>query len=192
MLVLAFLTAYNLLEGAVSVWAGVAAGSVVLVGFGLDSVVEVSAAVVVLLHLSRTREEEMPEWERRVAVFVGMTLLAVGVYVLARSIYSLAARSEPSESVLGIVITTASVVVMPALARLQSNLAVRLNSRALAANSRETIACTYLSVAALVGLVLNAALGWWWADPVAGIALAALIGREGLEIVRSKELICVD
>jgi len=183
---------YNIGEGVVSIIAGILAGSVVLVGFGLDSAIEVSAGLAVLWHLSRSREEEQPEWEERVAVFVGLTLLGVALYVFARAIYDLAAQSKPSESYLGIGVTLASVVVMPAVSHMQRALAVRINSKALAADSRETLVCTYLSVATLLGLGANAFLGWWWADPVAGLALVFLIAREGWEILRNKELICVD
>ncbi len=183
---------YNVLEGILSVIAGVIAGSVVLVGFGLDSAIEVSAGLVVLWHLSRSGEEVMPEWERRVATFVGLTLLLVAAYVLVRSIYSLATSAEPSESLLGIGITTVSVVVMPLVSRLQHRYAGQVGSAALEADSRETLVCTYLSAAALVGLGANALLGWWWADPVAALVLVFLIAREGWEIYTNKELICVD
>ena len=183
---------YNLAEGVISVIAGILAGSVVLVGFGLDSAIEVSAGLAVIWHLSRSREEEQPEWEERVAVFVGLTLLAVALYVFARAFYDLAAQSKPSESYLGIGVTLASVIVMPSVSRLQRGLAERINSKALAADSRETLVCTYLSVATLLGLGANALLGWWWADPIAGLALVFLIAREGWEILRNKELICVE
>jgi divalent metal cation (Fe/Co/Zn/Cd) transporter len=188
----ASIVTYNIAEGIISIVAGILAGSVVLVGFGLDSAIEVSAGVVVMWHLSRSGKEEQPEWERRVAVFVGMTLLAVALYVLGRAAYSLATESKPSESYLGIGITLASVIVMPVVSRLQRDLAGQINSIALAADSRETLVCTYLSVATLLGLAANALYGWWWADPVAGIVLVYFIAREGLEIVRNKELICVD
>ena len=102
---------YNLAEGVVSIVAGLLAGSVVLVGFGLDSAIEVSAAVAVVFHLTRSRKEEQPEWERRVAVFVGLTLLLLAAYVAGRAIYSLATQSEPAESWLGIGITATSLVV---------------------------------------------------------------------------------
>jgi divalent metal cation (Fe/Co/Zn/Cd) transporter len=107
-------------------------------------------------------------------------------------IYDLAARSKPSTSYLGIGITLASVIIMPNVSRMQRTLAGKINSIALAADSRETLVCTYLSVATLVGLGANALFGWWWADPVAALALVFFIAREGLEIVRNKELICVD
>jgi divalent metal cation (Fe/Co/Zn/Cd) transporter len=183
---------YNLAEGIIAIGAGVIAGSVVLVGFGLDSAIEVSAALVVVFHLSRSGEEEQPEWERGVAAFVGLTLLLVAFYVFGRCIYNLATESKPSESYVGIAITLASLVVMPVVSRLQHNFAARINSIALEADSRETLVCTYLSAAALLGLAANAVLGWWWADPVAGLVLVFFIAREGWEIFHHRELICVD
>lgn len=187
-----FIIAYNLAEGVISIVAGVVASSVVLVGFGLDSAIEVSAAVVVALHLTRSREEIVPEWERRVAVFVGATLLVLAVYVAGRSIYNLATETKPSESVVGIVVTATSLVVMPLVSRLQHRMAVRINSIALEADSRETLVCTYLSATALVGLAANAWLGWWWADPAASLVMVYFIAREGREIVTNRELICVN
>jgi len=183
---------YNIAEGGISVVAGLFAGSVVLVGFGLDSAIEVSAGIVVLWHLSRSGDEQQPDWEQRVAVFVGCSLIAVALYVLGRAVYDLAAQSKPSQSFVGIGVTLASVVVMPSVSRLQKSFAGKINSIALAADSRETLVCTYLSAAALLGLGLNALFGWWWADPLAGLVLVFLIAREGLEIVRNRELLCVD
>ena len=183
---------YNLAEGVLAVAAGWIAGSVVLVGFGLDSAIEVSAAVVVLFHLTRSRETEQPAWERRVAVFVGLTLLLLAAYVAGRSVYSLATASKPAESWLGIGITGASLIVMPFVSRMQSRLALRINSLALAADAKETLVCTYLSATALAGLGLNALFGWWWADPVASLVMVYFIVREGWEIFTTRELICVD
>lgn len=183
---------YNVVEGVLSVIAGLIAGSVVLVGFGLDSAIEVSAAVVVLFHLSRSRDEESPLWERRVAVFVGLTLLVLAAYVTGRAIYSLATQSEPSESWLGVGITGASLVVMPFVSMWQRRYAERINSLALAADAKETLVCTYLSAVALAGLAMNALLGWWWADPVASLVMVLFIVREGWEVFTTRELVCID
>jgi len=183
---------YNLVEGVVSVVVGILAGSVALVGFGFDSAIEVSAAVVVVFHLARSREDSQPEWERRVAVFVGLTLMALAVYVAGRSIYSLVAEERPSESWFGVGITATSLVVMPFVSRMQRRLAERIDSLALAADARETLVCTYLSATALAGLGLNALFGWWWADPVASLLMVAFIVREGWEVFSTRELVCVD
>lgn len=192
MLLEAAIITYNVVEGILSVAAGIVAGSIVLVGFGLDSAIEVSAALVVLWHLSRSGDEKQPAWEGKVARFVGFTLLLVASYVLVRSVYSLATQAEPEESPLGIGITMASIVIMPFASRFQHRFAARIGSAALEADSKETLVCTYLSVAALVGLGANALFGWWWADPVAALALVFLIAREGWEIFSNRELICVD
>lgn len=183
---------YNLAEGVISIAAGVLAGSIALVGFGLDSAIEVSASVVVMYHLMRSREEERPHWESRIAGFVGITLLALAAYVALRASFDLITQSEPSESWLGIGITALSLVVMPVVSMGQRSLARRINSNALMADSRETLACTYLSATALAGLTLNALFGWWWADPVASLAMALLIAREGREVFANRELLCVD
>ena len=192
MLLEASIITYNIVEGILAVAAGIAAGSVVLIGFGLDSGIEVSAALVVLYHLSRSHEEEQPEWERRAAMFVGATLLALSVYVVGRSVYALVTQSEPSESYLGLGITLVSLVVMPTVSRLQHNLAGKINSLALEADSKETLVCTLLSGTAVLGLGANALFGWWWADPVAALVMVFFIAREGWEAFTRKELICVD
>jgi divalent metal cation (Fe/Co/Zn/Cd) transporter len=173
---------YNLLEGVISVIAGLIAGSVALVGFGLDSAIEVSASVAVLVHLWRNSEEEESPWERRVAVFVGLTLLALAAYVSVRAVYDLATESRPDESYLGIGIAMASVIVMPLVSRLQHSYALRINSLALEADSRETLVCSGLSAALLIGLGANALFGWWWADPVAALVMVLFIAREGWEV----------
>ena len=186
----AAIIAYNLLEGVISVAAGVIAGSVALVGFGIDSAIEVSASVVVLVHLWRNSDEEESPWERRVAVFVGITLMALAVYVSGRAVLNLINESKPQESYLGIGIATASVIVMPTVSRLQRSLARQINSLALEADSRETLVCTGLSAALLLGLSANAAFGWWWADPAAALAIAVFAAREGWEVFRKRELVC--
>ena len=192
MLLESAIISYNIAEGVISIIAGIVAGSVVLVGFGLDSAIEVSAALVVLFHLSRSGEEVQPAWEQRVAQFVGLTLLLVAAYVLGRSIYNLLTESRPEESYIGIGVTAASLVIMPLVSRMQFRYTMKINSIALRADSRETLVCTYLSAATLLGLGANALLGWWWADPVAGLVLVFFIAREGREIFKNRELICVD
>jgi divalent metal cation (Fe/Co/Zn/Cd) transporter len=183
---------YNLLEGAIAVVAGLIAGSVALVGFGLDSAIEVSASVVVLVHLWQNSQEEGSPWERRVAVFVGFTLMALAAYVTARAIHDLTTESRPDESTVGIALAAASLVVMPVVSRLQHSLAQRINSLALEADSRETLVCSGLSAALLLGLGANALFGWWWADPLAALVMVVFIAREGWTVFRTRELICFD
>jgi divalent metal cation (Fe/Co/Zn/Cd) transporter len=183
---------YNMLEGALSIGAGILAGSIALVGFGADSAIEVSASVVVLVHLLSRSGDGQPEWEQRLAVFVGLTMFALAAYVAGQAIYDLWTRSEPEESFAGIGIAVASLIVMPLLSRWKHDIAHRINSRALEAESRETLVCTYLSAALLFGLGANAFLGWWWADPAAALVMVAFIVREGWEAVSRRELCCVD
>jgi len=179
---------YNLLEGAVAIVAGLLAGSVALVGFGLDSAIEVSASVAVLMHLWHSAETEDSIWEQRVAMFIGLTLIALAVYVGGEAIYKLAVQSKPEESYLGIGIAAASLLIMPLVARIEHDLSHQINSRALEAESRETLVCSWLSAALLLGLGANALLGWWWADPVAALVIVAFLLREGWEAFTRKEL----
>jgi divalent metal cation (Fe/Co/Zn/Cd) transporter len=183
---------YNLLEGTVSIVAGVLAGSVALVGFGLDSAIEVSASIAVLTHLWVNRDDEALEWERRVAIFVGVTLLLLAVYVAAHAVYDLATGSEPDASYLGIAIATLSLLVMPFVSHKEHSLSHELGSRSLEAESRETLMCTYLSAALLLGLGANALFGWWWADPIAALVIVAFLVKEGWEALTRRELCCVD
>jgi cation diffusion facilitator family transporter len=192
MLLEAGIIAYNLLEGVLSTVAGLIAGSIALVGFGIDSAIEVSASVAVLWHLWTNRVEEGSPWERRVAVYVGLTLIALGAFVAVRAVYDLATASRPDESYVGIAIAVASLIVMPAVSRMQHSLAQRINSLALEADSRETLVCSLLSATLLIGLGANALFGWWWADPAAALAMVVLIAREGWTIFRTKELICFE
>jgi divalent metal cation (Fe/Co/Zn/Cd) transporter len=183
---------YNVLEGAVSIVAGVLAGSVALIGFGLDSAIEVSASIAVLSHLWLNRDDEALEWERRVAMFVGVTLLLLAIYVGAQAVYDLVAASEPEESYLGIGIAAVSLVVMPFVSRKEHSLSHEIGSRSLEAESRETLMCTYLSAALLLGLGANALFGWWWADPIAALVIVGFLVKEGWEALTRRELCCVD
>jgi divalent metal cation (Fe/Co/Zn/Cd) transporter len=181
---------YNLLEGTVSIVAGALAGSVALVGFGLDSAIEVSASVAVLAHLMVNRDGDALEWERRVAMFVGVTLLALAAYVGVQAVYNLITASEPDESYIGIGIAALSLVIMPLVSRTEHRLSHAIGSRSLEAESRETLMCTYLSGALLLGLGANAVLGWWWADPVAALVIVAFLLKEGWEALTRRELCC--
>jgi divalent metal cation (Fe/Co/Zn/Cd) transporter len=183
---------YNLLEGVISVIAGWIAGSTALVGFGLDSAIEVSASIAVMAHLWRSRQEEALDWERRVAVYVGLTLMALAVFVAGRATYDLVTATEPDESYLGIGIAAASLLIMPLVSRYEHRLSHEINSRALEAESRETLVCSYLSATLLLGLGAHAALGWWWADPVAALVMVAVIAKEGYEAFTRRELCCID
>ena len=168
--------AYNVVEAVVAVTAGLAAGSVALLGFGLDSVVEVSSGLVILWQF-RAR---LPESRERQALrLMALSFFVLAAYVGVESVRALVSGEEPDASAVGIGLAVASLVVMPFLSWAQRRTGRALGSRAVVADSTQTLLCTYLSAVLLVGLVLNATLGWGWADPVAGLVIAAVAVREG-------------
>jgi divalent metal cation (Fe/Co/Zn/Cd) transporter len=182
-----FTIGYNCLEGVVSIAAGIAAGSVSLVGFGLDSLIEVTSGAALLWRLHHDRDRGRRERvERTTLLVVGCCFVALACYVLFESGSSLIRREAPERSIPGTVIAALSLFVMPLLAKAKRRVAAGLGSAAMHADSRQTDFCTYLSAILLSGLLLNAALGWWWADPVAGIAMVPIIAKEGIEGLRGK------
>ncbi len=178
--------AWNLAEAAVALIAGLLAGSIALVGFGLDSVIEVSSGTIVLWRLFADHERA----ERIAIKVVGASFLALAAYVAFDSTKTLWLREAPERSLPGIVLAALSLVVMPLLARAKRRVAARIGSRALHADSRQTDLCAYLSAILLGGLVLNALLGWWWADPLAGLVMTPIIANEGREALRGKSCEC--
>ncbi len=172
--------AWNSVEALVAIVSGFLAGSIALVGFGLDSVIEVASGAALLWRLRDQRRE------RRALQIVGMSFLALAAYVLVESYRDLRGHEAPERSLPGIAIAAASVLVMPLLARAKRRVAARLDSRAMHADSRQTDLCAYLSAILLCGLLLNAALGWWWADPVAGLIMVPVIANEGREALRGQ------
>jgi divalent metal cation (Fe/Co/Zn/Cd) transporter len=182
-----FTVAWNSLEGLVAVGLGLLAGSIALVGFGIDSVIETSSGVILLWRLQEGRDAEQDDAaERRALRLVGASLLALGVYVAGDAALSLLRRDAPEASLAGIVLAAISLLVMPLLARAKYRLAGHLNSDALRADGTQTIICAYLSAVLLAGLTLNAQLGWWWADPLAALGMVPIILREGLEAWRGE------
>jgi len=179
---------YNALEGVIAIAAGLAAGSVALTGFGIDSVIEVTSGVVLWWRLRAElgSRELGPAVEARAARWAGVLLLTLAVYIVVESGRRLLTGDRPGESVVGIVLTALSLIVMPVVARAKLRLAASLGSRALRADAHETIVCAWLSATTLLGLGLNAVLSWWWADPVAALAMLPLIVREGLEAWRGE------
>ena len=178
---------YNTLEGVVAVTAGLLAGSVALVGFGIDSGIEVLSGLILIWRLnSRRDEEERERVEERALKLVGWSFLILAAYVAYDAVVSLVRREAPEESLVGIILAAVSVVVMPLLARAKRGVAAQLNSRALAADSKQTELCTWLSAILLGGLVLNALAGWWWADPVAALVMVPIIANEGIEALRGE------
>ena len=176
---------WNLVEAVVAVGSGIAAGSTALVGFGVDSMIESTSGAALLWRLSG------PDGgEHREAVtlrLVGISFLLLAAWVGWEGLSSLLAAEAPDESWVGIGLAAVSVVVMPVLARAKRKVAVGLGSRALEADSRQTDLCAYLSAILLGGLLLNALLGWWWADPVAALAMVPIIGREGILALKGEE-----
>lgn len=182
-----FTIGYNSLEGLVSIVAGLIAGSVSLVGFGLDSAVEVASGAALLwrLHhdLNPRRREQV---ERTTLRIVGWCFVALAAYIAYESVSTLIRHEAPERSIPGIIIAALSVVVMPILAKAKRRVAAGIGSGAMHADSRQTDFCTYLSAILLGGLVLNAVLGWWWADPVAGLLMVPIIAKEGIGGLRGK------
>ena len=182
---------YNVAEAGVALASGIATGSIALMGFGLDSVIETAAAGVVLWRLqveARGADREAVERsEQRVLRFVGGTFLALAAYVIAYSLWALRVRWVPDESWLGIGLAAASLVVMPLIAWWKIQAARHLGSQALLAEARETLACSYLSLTLLAGLVANAWLGWWWADPLAALLMVPWLVQEGLGGLRGED-----
>lgn len=176
--------AWNSIEAAVAIGAGVAASSIALVGFGADSVIESFSGAVLLWRLHRHEADE--ERERWALKWVGISFLLLAAYIAFDAGNALWLRKPPEASNVGMVLGTASLVVTPLLARAKRNVAARLGSRALAADSTQTNLCAYLSAIMLSGLALNALWGWWWADPAAALVMVPIIVREGMEALRGK------
>jgi divalent metal cation (Fe/Co/Zn/Cd) transporter len=174
---------YNLVEAVIAIAAGVVAGSVALVGFGLDSVVEVSSGLVILWQF----RHRLPESRERQALrLIAVSFFALAAYVTFESVRALVTASEPEASPVGIGLALASLVVMPVLSWAQRRTGRALHSNAVYADGTQTLLCTYMSAVLLGGLVLNATLGWAWADPVAGLVIAAIALKEGLEAWRGE------
>jgi divalent metal cation (Fe/Co/Zn/Cd) transporter len=191
-LALNYLTiAYNVVEAIVALGAGIVSGSVALVGFGLDSVIEVTASGAaqwrLRTDLDAARRERVELTTLRI---IGWSFLALAAYVTLDSANALLHREPPERSVVGLVLLALSAVVMPVLARAKRRVARAMTSRALEADAMQTSLCAYLSVIALAGVALNTALGWWWADPVAALAMVPIIAREGVEGVRARGCEC--
>jgi divalent metal cation (Fe/Co/Zn/Cd) transporter len=160
---------------------GVAAGSIALVGFGADSLIEVTASLTAIWRLRSDSDPGNRERSEHISLrIIGALFLALAAYVAADAARSLITREAPDASPVGLVLATASLIVMPLLANAKRRVAAAMGSGALAAESRQTMLCTYLSAILLGGLILNATLGWWWADPVAALVMVPIITREAL------------
>jgi divalent metal cation (Fe/Co/Zn/Cd) transporter len=174
---------YNVVEAIIAIGAGVVAGSVALVGFGLDSVVEVSSGLIILWQF----RHRLPETRERQALrLLAFSFFALAAYVGFESVRALITGADPDASPVGIGLASASLIVMPFLSWAQRRTGKALGSNAVVADSTQTLLCTYLSAVLLIGLVLNATLGWSWADPIAGLVIAGVAIREGLEAWQGK------
>jgi divalent metal cation (Fe/Co/Zn/Cd) transporter len=179
-----FTVAYNILEAAASIAFGTMASSIALVGFGLDSIVESLSGLILVWRLRRHTPESPDveeQIERRARRFVAITFFVLGAYVLYESLTKLITREMAGPSLAGLIIAILSLIIMPLLARKKERLGVTIGSRALIADSRETLACAFLSVALLAGLGANYLFGFWQADPLAGLLIVLFLFREGYE-----------
>jgi divalent metal cation (Fe/Co/Zn/Cd) transporter len=180
-----FTIAYNSLEGLIALVAGFLAGSIALVGFGFDSVIEVTSGAALLWRLHADADEAWREHVELITLrVVGGCFLVLALYVGYEAISSLANHELPERSVPGMLLAVASLIVMPLLARAKRGVARDIDSEAMLADAKQTEFCTYLSAILLGGLLLNALLGWWWADPVAALVMVPIIAKEGIEAVR--------
>jgi divalent metal cation (Fe/Co/Zn/Cd) transporter len=177
--------AYNALEGIIAIASGVAAGSVALIGFGIDSGIELTASVVALWRLDADADHARRERAERISHrIIGALFVALALYVTVDASLALWNREAPGESPVGIALAAASVLVMPYLARAKRRVGIALGSRALTAEATQTSLCMWLSAILLGGLLINAVVGWWWADPVAALAMVPIIAKEGAEGLR--------
>ena len=172
---------YNLIEAVVALWAGGAADSSALIGFGLDSVIEVASALALSWQFSAKDPERREHLTLRI---IAVSFFALAAFVSADALRSLLGAGQAQHSTAGIVIAGLSLVIMPVLSWLQRHAGRELGSRTAVADSRQTLLCTYLSAVLLVGLVLNSTLGWWWADAAAALVIAAIAIREGINAWR--------
>lgn len=186
--------AWNVVEGVIAVAAALAAGSVALLGFGIDSFVESASGAVLIWRLLAERRASdraaVERLDRRAHQLVGATLFLLAGYVALEAGLALWNRERPEPSPVGIALTFVSMVVMVWLARAKRRAAAGLGSQALKADAFQTTACFWLSVITLAGIGLNAALGWWWADPAAALGMTALLVREGSEAWRGEDCGC--
>jgi divalent metal cation (Fe/Co/Zn/Cd) transporter len=183
--------AWNSLEAVISIVAGVLAGSIALVGFGFDSIVECASGTVLVWRLRSDADAYRRERVEHISLrLVGVRFLALAAYVGYEAVENLLRREAPERSIPGIVLAAASLIVMPVLARAKRKVGQGLTSRAMLADSRQTDLCAYLSAILLAGLLLNAAFGWWWADPVAALVMVPIIVREGVQGLRGESCGC--
>ena len=172
-----FTISYNLIEAALALYAGAVANSSALLGFGLDSTIEVTSALAVAWQFSGPRPQEREKTALRI---IAASFFGLAAFVTYDAISSLIARESPESSTIGIAIAIASLLIMPTVALMQRRTGEEIGSHSAVADSKQTLLCTYMSGVLLVGLIANSALGWWWADSVAALIIAGLAVREGI------------
>ncbi|HXJ44552.1 MAG TPA: cation transporter [Bryobacteraceae bacterium] len=178
--------AYNSLEGLIAIAAGLYAGSISLVGFGADSIIEVTSAAAMIWRLQSDVEHKRERSERVALRIVGVCFCLLAIYVALDALKTLVHFEEPRASIPGIALAVTSLIVMPLLSRAKCRVAGSIGSAALKADARQTELCTYLSAILLGGLLMNALFGWWWADPIAALIMVPIIAREGISGLRGK------
>src|SRR2546425_6442023 len=182
-----FTIAWNSLEGLVALVAGAFAGSISLVGFGIDSLIEVTSGTVLLWRMSVDADVESRERNEKLSLrIVGFCFLALVIYITYEAVSDLARKTAPEHSIPGIALACVSLVVMPILSRAKRKVGNALSSAAMNADARQTDFCVYLSAILLAGLVLNAGLGWWWADPIAALTMVPIIAKEGFDGLKAR------
>ena len=186
-----FTVGYNVLEGIVSIFAGLLAGSIALIGFGLDSFVESSSGSIMIWRFrkhGKISEEEEEKVEKKAIRFIAYTFLILGAYVLYESVKKLYFHEIPDPSLLGIIIAIVSIIVMPVLFYMKYQTGKSINSRSLVADSKQTLTCVFLSVALLIGLGLNYLYGLWQADPIVGLVIVIFLIKEGYSTLKEEKL----
>jgi len=186
-----FTIVWNGLEGLIAVVAGVYAGSISLVGFGMDSFLEVTSGATLLWRMSVDADVESRERNEKLSLrIVGICFMALAIYIAYAALSDLMRKTAPEQSIPGIALACVSLIAMPILSRAKKKVGDALNSSAMKADARQTDFCVYLSVILLAGLLLNAVLGWWWADPIAALIMAPIVAKEGLQVMKGES--CCD
>lgn len=178
---------YNALEAVIAIASGMVASSIALIGFGIDSVIEVSAGSIMLWRLSQDAD---PCAERKAQRWIGYSFFALAAYVLWEAVGGLWRHEAPEASWIGIALASVSVILMPLLAARKRQVGLSLGSAAMIADARQTALCSYLSAILLLGLAANALAGWWWADAVAGLVMTPIICKEGIDALRGEGCQC--
>ena len=182
-----FTIAWNTLEGLVAILFGAMAGSISLMGFGIDSFIEVTSGATLLWRMSVDADEQRRERNEKLSLrIVGICFIALAAYVGYESISDLLSKRRPEHSLPGILLACVSLVVMPLLSRAKKKVGNSMSSAAMHADAKQTDFCVYLSFILLVGLLLNAALGWWWADPIAALVMVPIIAKEGVDGMKAR------